>query len=201
MEPGTNASPEMGPPASLLATGPILGDGIHLGDLSAGMHGFTPAYGTVLAEAATVCLEEEQHTSGVAMKVTGTHELSVSLAWSCATEQQRRNWADPREATEYGAIACAILVARKLTGLQVTGQARKGTGFDWWLGAEPDAAGPFQNLARMEVSGIRKGDEAAIRMRVNQKQQQTTQSDATTSLPAWAVVVEFGGPQTRAVQR
>ena len=201
MEESSNAKTPPTPPAPGLAPGSGGTQPLHLNELHEGMHGFTADFGAVLAQAAAVCLEDQLHTSGVSMRVTGAQTLSVPVEWDPTTEQQRRNWRDRQDATEFGACGCAILVARRLTGLQVTQQSYKTTGFDWWIGDDSDDAGLFQDKARLEVSGIRKGVESDVKKRVKQKMQQTTQSDATTTLPAWAVVVEFSEPQTRAVKR
>jgi hypothetical protein len=63
-------------------------------------------------------------------------------------------------------------------------------GFDYWMGDE--SAIPFQSKARLEISGIRRGDDSDIKARVRQKLKQTNQSDGL--LPAYVIVVEFGSP-------
>lgn len=172
---------------------------IHLNTLREGAPGLTSAVGSSLAEAAAVSLEDQKHASGVAMRVTGDASETFAVEWDPATDQMRRTWADEQVASEHGAYGCAMLVIEQLTGLQVVQRSRKGTGFDWWLGTRH---GPklFQEKARLEVSGIRKGGESDVAARTSQKVKQTKQSDATR-LPAWAVVVEFSEPQTRAVER
>lgn len=80
----------------------------------------------------------------------------------------------------------------------MTQRSRKGTGFDYWLGDEADM--PFQNKARLEVSGIRNGDQKIIKARVREKLTQTEVSDKTR-LPAYVVVVEFGRPVAEVRQR
>lgn len=73
-------------------------------------------------------------------------------------------------------------------------RSAKGTGIDYWLG--DDAEGPpFQNKARLEVSGILRAEgnvETVVSGRVRAKQRQTQRSSGT--LPACVVVVEFGSP-------
>lgn len=175
---------------------------LHLNALrEGGRPGMTGTYGGALAEAAAVCLEERLHTSGVCMKITGQKTFDVCVEWDPTNEQQRKTWADEPLATEHGAYGCAILVVEHVTGLRVTSRARKGTGFDWWLGCKSGGDELFQNKARLEVSGIRSGDEKTLARRVTKKKQQTEQSDQSVPLPAWAVVVEFSEPQTRAVER
>lgn len=73
--------------------------------------------------------------------------------------------------------------------------SRKGTGFDYWLGRKDSNALLFQNKARLEVSGIRRGDEVAIETRVRRKLKQIEPTDAL--LPGLVAVVEFSSPRTR----
>jgi hypothetical protein len=45
---------------------------------------------------------------------------------------------------------------------------------------------------RLEVSGIRKGDDSRIKARIKQKLEQVSPTDGT--LPAYIVVAEFSNP-------
>ncbi|HXG11135.1 MAG TPA: hypothetical protein VNK04_15350 [Gemmataceae bacterium] len=128
----------------------------------------------------------------------GAFRAEFCIEWSLdVTEAMRRYWADPEETTEQGAYGVAILLVRALTGLTVVERARKGMGFDWWLGSDDRL---FQGKARLEVSGIRAGSLRRINSRVKAKIRQTEQSD-TSGLPAYIVVVEFGTPRARVVRR
>ncbi len=180
-----------------LAPGPLAS--LHLGVLRKD-HGLTADFGGSLAEAASVCLEEQQHPSGVVMNVRGSHNSSMNIHWDATTEQTKRTWADEEEATEHGAYACAILILKHLVGLQVVERSRKGTGFDWWLGSKEDGQALFQKRARLEVSGIRNGTERLVESRLKQKTKQTKRSDQT-GLPAWVTIVEFSEPHLRLEQR
>jgi hypothetical protein len=82
---------------------------------------------------------------------------------------------------------------RDQTGLTVQ-RAFKGGGFDYWLGTV-DEDRPFQNLARLEISGIRRGNRRQIAARVKEKSEQVRRSDG--ALPAYVVVVEFSAPAAR----
>jgi hypothetical protein len=101
-------------------------------------------------------------------------------------------------ATEDGAYAMAICLAMEITNTTVILQARRRTGFDYWLGESEDSL--FQNMSRLEVSGILDGDDSEISTRVRLKQEQTQKSDAT-GLPAYVCVVEFGQPQSYFTKR
>jgi hypothetical protein len=103
-------------------------------------------------------------------------------------------------ATEYGAYGIAILLIEQLTGYTVIEQANIGSGIDYWLGhGVGDLNQPFRRAARLEVSGIRRGNIRRIEARVKQKSKQTELS--ADRLPAFIVVVEFGKPRAEVVQR
>lgn len=142
-----------------------------------------------MAEAAAVCLEDQHHQQGVGLQIRGKYKTVYSLEWPAVTDRIRGSY-DLEEATEYGACGVAILLMREQTGLTVQ-RALKGGGFDYWLGTAEGEL-PFQHQARLEVSGIRRGDSSRIKARVTEKLEQTHPSDGT--MPAYVVVVEFGRP-------
>jgi len=116
----------------------------------------------------------------------------------------RRSWADLQEATEYGAVAIAILLIVKYTEYTIIERAVKGTGFDYWLLEESlyteDEIFPLGS-ARLEVSGIIHAEkETEILARVREKIRQTNVSD-DTRLPALIVVVEFSRPAAHMVRK
>ncbi|MGO8745192.1 MAG: hypothetical protein ACLQNE_04305 [Thermoguttaceae bacterium] len=161
----------------------------------------TPALGKVHAEAAAICLDNQGHQEPVILFVRRIDSPGYNLRWPQITETMRRAYEDLERATELGAYGVAILLIRDRTGLTAIRQSRKGTGFDYWLG--PDTAEdrlPFQDSARLEVSGIMSGTESQFLTRVKQKLKQTMASDLT-ALPAYAVVVEFGRPQAEVATR
>lgn len=172
---------------------------IVLMSLEEGCPALTPDRGRSLAEAAAVCLESVGHGLQADLFVNANDAPSVyTILRPDVTQQMRLCYNDPEEATEQGACAVAILLVRGLTGLTIVEQSRKGTGFDYWLGSEGES--PFQNKARLEVSGIRVGDESTVKTRVGQKLRQARRSDALR-LPAYVVVVLFSRPMAQVVAR
>ena len=161
--------------------------------------GLTTSGGGCLAETAGVCLESQGHESGVKLSVRGHLSESIKLRWEPVTDQMHRCWADDQEATEFGACGIAALLIHEFTDLTVTERSVKGTGFDYWLGTKSSEAPLFQEKARLEVSGIRNGDDFALRRRVKEKTEQTKRSDGT--LPAYIIVVEFSTPRSQTVKR
>lgn len=169
---------------------------LDLNDLgNASIPGITPALGNALAEAAAICLVTKGHRPGVRLAVRGIANRSYTLNWQPASEQAHRIWQYNR-ATEWGAEGIAVLLAERETPYTVIEAGIQLTGIDYWLGDESDAT--FQRKARLEASGIRQpGDHIVsdnlIVQRVNDKLQQTEQSD-DTQLPAYVIVVEFSRP-------
>ena len=91
------------------------------------------------------------------------------------------------------AYGIAFLIIQELTDYTVIERSRRGTGFDYWLGKKTNNNDlPFQNAVRLEVSGIRKGDDSRIKARIKQKLEQVRPTDG--KLPAYIVVVEFSNP-------
>ncbi|WP_438038256.1 hypothetical protein [Sorangium sp. So ce128] len=171
-------------------------------DLAKGMFGLTPATGERLAECGAVCLSEEGHETGVTLRLAGPFECAFTVHWQFVTDQMRRTYDDPDEATEEGACCIAILIMRQvLCDHEVVRRSRKPTGFDYWLGTEdPKQPLLFNDMARLEVSGIRTGTPTLVRARTKQKLKQTEQSD-NTKLPAYVVIVEFGLPVANLAKR
>ena len=127
--------------------------------------------------------------------VTGIHALS----WPPVTDQIRRTWGDLEEAVEHGAYGMAALLVAEHTEYEVVERSRKGKGFDYWLGPKGEDSGLFQRTARLEVSGIGRGDESAVAARVKKKLKQISVSDGT--LPGYIVIVEFGSPRARVIKK
>jgi len=171
---------------------------LELTSLRAGRTGLTPAFGECLAEAASVCFNSEGHSSPTEMPLRGSFSASTRINWEAPSEQSVRCWSDEQVATEHGAYGIAALVV-ETRGLEIVQRSKKGTGFDYWLGAQGEPFRLFQGLSRLEVSGIRRGSDSEINTRVRKKENQTKTSDG--ELPAIVVVVEFTSPSATVLER
>jgi hypothetical protein len=172
--------------------------GLDLDDLAEGFAHIPRECGGTLAQAATVCLEGQGHVPGVVLRVEGSFLAVFPVHWPrSVTEAMRRYWNDPDVATEEGAYGLAILLIQALTGYTIVERARKGTGFDWWLGDDDNL---FQGKARLEVSGILRGGTRRINSRVAARSAQSERS-AGSGLTGYVVVVEFGTPRAKVVRR
>ena len=185
-------------------TGPAnpvgLGSLLDLSTLQSGCAGITPVWGASLAEAASVALVAQGHRSPHLLEVSGTFAHLHTLYWLSVTAQMQRCWNDLDEAAEHGAYGIAALLVAEHTTYEVVERSYKGTGFDYWLGPKDAAPVLFQHTARLEVSGIGRGDDSAVKARVRKKLKQTAPTDPT-GLPAIVVVVEYGRPQARVADK
>jgi hypothetical protein len=171
---------------------------IDLKSLNNGLPTLSSAWGTFLAEAGLYCLETSGHQSGVELGVRGDEPQSVILIWEKETDSRMINsWKEDSEAVEYGATCIAILLSVNFTEHITVERSAKGTGIDYWLGTVNNNSKedilPFQKKARLEISGIRKGNDYKINKRVEEKREQAKKS-ASSGLPAYIAVIEFGNP-------
>ena len=173
--------------------------------------GITREKGAELAQAAAVCLQSQGHEPGATLVVRGSFDNAYALTWRPVSPQAWRTWNDSEETTEDGAAGIAALLAPREIGWPVILRSWKGAGFDYWLGdratgqvspAERAATAALRSLlrddnltvrGRLEVSGIRDGDDAAIRQRSRDKLRQVSRGDAWP-LPGFVIVVEFSRP-------
>ncbi|RJP40673.1 MAG: hypothetical protein C4547_02405 [Phycisphaerales bacterium] len=165
---------------------------LDLGRLAEGSPpGVTPAMGQFAAEAASVVLEHNRHKRGVVMEVAASRRHRYRVAWPALHDDAVRTHNDLPSAAEQGAYGVAFLLAEELTDFRVIERSRKGTGFDYWLGVGGEH--PFQQAARLEVSGIVDNADQ-LEARVKAKMKQTDRSAG--KLPAFVAVIEFGQPKS-----
>jgi len=149
------------------------------------------------SEAAAVCFENNYFNGNVSLKIEGEKNVIFNLKWEKVSNQIKDMHNDLVYATEQGAYCIAFLIIHKLTDYKIIQQSRKKTGFDFWLGDKKDEY-PFINKARLEVSGILKGNEYQINQRIKQKEIQVEQSDFL-DLPIFIIVTEFSKPISKII--
>lgn len=125
--------------------------------------------------------------------MSGVTNESIDLLWTDTyNSQKERTYADMQYTVEHGAVCLSVMLSMFLTPYTVIERSRKGTGFDYWLGNEDSVL--FQKSARLEVSGILKGNDNEINRRYAAKIKQTRRSD-DLQLPAYISVIEFSNPK------
>lgn len=166
--------------------------------LEQGLPGVSREVVAAFFQAAKVCLANQNHADRVQLTRTGAFAETFALRWKMPSKQTLATWSDLSEAVEMGACAIAFMLTLEVTDYTVIQRSRKGTGFDYWLGKKNDI--PFQNSARLEISGILCGDSRSLDRRVAMKQKQIQRSDATM-IPGFVVVVEFSAPTSKMVKK
>ena len=116
---------------------------MNLNALAKGMPAITPEFGAGCAQAGSVCLESHGHPCGVKMAGRGIYTHAYEVHWTPTDDQTKKCWGDMQDATEFGACGIAFILIRQLTPFTIIERARKGTGFDYWLG---DEAGPAHDV-------------------------------------------------------
>ena len=170
---------------------------LDLNSLDKGIPAITSRQAGVHMEACVWCLRECDHINGVLLNVNHIgKKISYQVVWDengvNTTDLERAYNKD--DAPEHGAEALALLLVREKTDYTAIRRSVTSTGIDYWLGYQQTADDQiFDNSARLEVSGIlRSSLTNKVKYRVKAKRKQTERSDST-SLPAFVVVVEFGG--------
>ena len=151
------------------------------------------------AESAAICFEENNFVGAVSLKIEDTQvEIAkFDCSWAALTQQVKDMHNDLMEETEYGAYCIAFLIIHHLTDYKIIRRSKRKTGFDYWLG-EKTSDYPFEDLARLEVSGILKGKMTDVAQRIKIKKEQIKQSDGS-QLPAYIIVTEFGQPISKII--
>ncbi len=166
-----------------------------LNDLQTQILAITPEVGATFVQACAVCFDKNGHADGVKLTVKGVFNAQFIVHWDCPiSEAILRCWGQDMGFTvEQAAYGIAILLIQNLTDFTAIRRSWKGTGFDYWLGHKDALADlPFQDAARLEVSGILRGEDREIKQRVRLKTAQIQRSG--NSLPGFVIVVEFGRP-------
>ena len=167
---------------------------IDLLEMRKGFPGIDKAYANHCYVACMVCLHRNNHTDGVILDLKGDTQASIVLKWEDYFDEQiDKARKDQEDETELGAVCISAMLVKECTEYTIIERARKNGGFDYWLGYENEI--PFQNSARLEISGIFKETEQnSVDKRLRIKNKQTGQSDKSR-LPAYISIVEFSNPR------
>lgn len=175
---------------------------LDLDQLNEGLPTLTSNWGRFLSEAALFCLTQNQHTNNVDLHILDRQDQIYKIRWGFTLDDRASSsYADHSEATEYGATCIAILLVINITDNKTIERAVKGNGFDYWVGNVDDNQNLlFQRKARLEISGIMKGNESNVKSRTKEKINQTDISD-NMKIPAYISVIEFSKPMASFVEK
>ena len=163
---------------------------------SGGLPGVSPALFRAFFEAARVVLSGVNHRTGTMLAVHGEASLRYRLRFRPPTQQQMRSHADPKVAAEWAACAIAFLIVPRITSCTVVRRSCTGTAVDYWLGRGQEPF--FQETARLEVSGIRRGTDSQFKSRISEKLRRAEKIQ--DPLPLYVSVTEFGEPRSHLVR-
>ena len=151
--------------------------------------GLTKPIADSYAEAARVCLDRH-HQSPTDFDLDRSGRLSKAVVeWQPPDARTRGAWANETDATEAGASACALAAVELTDGLVAVRRAETRTGADYYVAPPGASAADLEDCMRLEVSGVDRGPENAVRQRLNAKLRQAAAGNS--NLPALAGVVGF----------
>lgn len=170
--------------------------------LKNGLPGISKNVAAYLVEAAIICLDQNEHHSGIEISVSGIKNETFELKWTDKINSNLINsWKDLKEATEYGATAIAVLLIFSITGLLITGRVPQSEQSDYIL-QKPENynKGIIEPDALMEVTGILKEKKGnTLRMRIQKKKNHIVKG-ANRKYPTFVIAIEFGTPKSEIIK-
>ena len=141
------------------------------------------------SEAAGVCLERHHEApTDFDLHHSGSRSATV-VEWLRPDARTRDAWANAIDATEAGAYACALAAVELADGLVAVRRAETLTGADYYVAPPGSSPDDLEECLRLEVSGVDRGPERAIKQRLRTKLAQAAAGNS--NLPALAGVVGF----------
>jgi hypothetical protein len=111
------------------------------------------------------------------------------VSWEVSDDRTRGALANRDDATRDGAYGCIIASVELSEGLYAVKRAETKTGADYYVAPAGKTIDDLEDCWRLEVSGLDKGNDAAVARRLREKVQQT--KDGASNLPAIAGVIGF----------
>lgn len=155
-------------------------------------YGLTPSVAASYYEAMKVTLDRHHVPAVKLILLDNGSQTFESLSWPPTSARERAAWNNVDDATRDGAYCLALTSVEILRGLVAVRRAETRTGADYYVAPRDADVADFENLVRVEVSGINSGTKAMADYRLSQKLSQAGRGDS--NLPAIAVVVEFSAP-------
>ncbi len=157
--------------------------------------GLTQAIAEHQTEGARVCLDRRHKSPATFLIEDSKRAIESVVKWTPTDEQTQRAWGNEKYATEHGAYACALAAVELACGLISVSRAETGTGVDFYVAPPDTSIDDLEHHIRLEVSGVGRGDGAAVAKRLTGKLNQAKKG--SSNLPAIAGVVGFPTKQIR----
>ena len=165
-----------------------------LHDMDTRHYGLTKAIAGSYTEAARVCLDRHHRPPADFQVNKGNSSTAALVQWAITDERTRRAWANEIDATESGAYACALAAVELVDDFVAVHRAETKTGADYYVAPRGTSPDDLEDCLRLEVSGVDRGADGAVRQRLSAKLKQA--AEGNSNLPAVAGVVGF---QTRLI--
>ena len=169
---------------------------LFLEDLEKEIPEISPAFRSIMKEAAQYCLNFFGHKPGVTLIVRGIFEEEIQLFWDKTTisNAEKKTWSDTKEAARYAAKAISILLIKILTDYNHFERLYQGLGVDFFISNNENPVSD-KRLARLEISGIfQETKKKTVNIRQKIKKKQVKKSDYL-GISVYIVVVELGTPK------
>ena len=151
--------------------------------------GLTEAIANALNEGARVCLDRH-HIPPISVTIRQGERLMVAdVEWKATDERTRNAWANEIDTTEAGAYACVLAAVELFDGLVAVFRAENLTGADYYVAPPGVSADDIEDHIRLEVSGVDRGNDAAVRRRLREKIEQLLRGG--DDIPGMAGVIGF----------
>ena len=151
--------------------------------------GLTNVIAAFYAEAAEVCLSRH-HAPPRGVKVeTARGDAKFVLLWNAPDDRTRNAWANEIDATEAGACGVCLLAVELNLGLVAIMRAETATGADYYVAPVGAPLDDIENAYRLEISGVDRGNAAAVHRRLTEKVAQARRGKSNR--PALASVCGF----------
>ena len=158
-------------------------------DMEQRHEGLTPALAETFKESARVCLDRH-HVSPIPITIKRSErEMFADLEWEATDGRTRGALANTIDTTEWGAYACVLAAVELFDGLVAVLRAETETGSDYYVAPPGVSADDFEGHMRLEVSGVDRGNDAAVRRRLREKLDQLARGGG--DVPGIAGVIGF----------
>lgn len=171
---------------------------LKIDDIDLKCPGVSEGINTSFKEAIKVCLEINKHPQGQLFLIEGEISHEFNAHWEPVTQQLFDAWLDRQETLEAAACGIAVHIILSHTNYTVKKRSWKGTGFDYWLGVKDEPDDLFQNVGKLEVSGISEETKTNTPdYRVNKKIKQIDKfKDKYPAPVSYIIIVEFTAPKS-----
>jgi hypothetical protein len=162
---------------------------IPLYDLSSRHYGLIESVAGSYVDAARVCLDRHHKPPARVTITQASDEKTAVVKWEPTDDRTRGALANRDDATRDGAYGFIIAGLELSESLYAVKRAETKTGADYYVAPEGKGAEDLEDCWRLEVSGLDRGNRAAVARRLREKVQQT--KEGASNLPAIAGVIGF----------